>query len=294
MEVLTEFKVGSWVQVEDPTDDELDYLTEEFLFDKSILIDAIDPFEAPRVESDEHATYIFTRVPFGDNKGVSTAPFLIVLGARCVVTLSRKKQDVCDRLIAQSVLIFTTQKTKFVFQIFSEINKQYQLFLTKVNRELRNTTVNLYNIKNKDIVSYVRIERELNDVLSALVPTNAGLEKLLIGRSIKLYDEDRELIEDLSLAEEQLIEQCRSNIKMLVNIRNAYSTITMNNLNRVIELLTAITIVLTIPTMIASFYGMNVAVPGGSNPVMFYYIVGGTLLIVGVFFYIFYKKRWLD
>ena len=102
-------------------------------------------------------------------------------------------------------------------------------------------------------------------------------KKLLTGKYVRLFEEDKELIEDLYLTNEQMVQMCIANVKYLVNIRDSYSTFSSNNLNKTMRFLTAITLILTIPTMVFSFYGMNVQLPISSNPSAFLYIIVGTL-----------------
>jgi magnesium transporter len=149
------------------------------------------------------------------------------------------------------------------------------------------------SIKNKDIVQFVNFESVINDFLSALVPANTMLTKLMSGKYFKLYEEDKDLIEDMYLSHNQLIVLCRANLKNIVNIRDAYSTIMTNNLNRILKMLAALTVVLTIPTTIGSFFGMNVAVPLDQNPHAFGFIVVGAILLSALALVVFIKNKWL-
>jgi len=158
-------------------------------------------------------------------------------------------------------------------QIFSRINQVYNKFLTDISKNVRSVSVKLEKIENKDVIRFVNFEIILNDFLTALNPINNLLQDLLSGKFLKLYEKDKDLIEDLSLGTGQLIERCRADLKTIVNIRESYSTIITNNLNRVIKLLTALTIILTIPTIIASIYGMNVRLPLADNPLAFNWII---------------------
>jgi magnesium transporter len=125
------------------------------------------------------------------------------------------------------------------------------------------------------------------------VPANNVLTKLLSGRFFKLYENDQDLIEDLSLAENQLVDLCRSTLKTIVNIRNAYSTIMTNNLNRVLKMLAALTVVLTIPTIIGSFFGMNVAIPLSSKPQAFWVILASSIILSLLALVVFFRNKWL-
>ncbi len=293
LKTLKKFKVGSWVMVENPTEAEIVELAKTYKLEEGHLKDATDLHEVPRLEVEDTGTYIFTRVPHTESGGVTTVPMLVVIGKDFVMTVSAKGVAPLKRFVQGKVKFNTTQKIKFVLQIFSEVMGSYGGFLTNINRRVRALSVKLEQIRNKDIVQFVQYERVLNDFIAALVPTSTILRNLLSGKYFKLYEEDEDLIEDLMLSNGQLIETCTSNLKNMVNIREAYSTIMTNNLNRVIKVLTALTIILTVPTIISSFYGMNVTLPGAQTPHAFWSVLAGTAGIVIVLLAIFRRNRWL-
>ena len=116
---------------------------------------------------------------------------------------------------------------------------------------------------------------------------------MLSGKHFKLYEEDKDLIEDLLLSNTQLIELSQNNLRTIVNIREGYSTIMTNNLNRIIKLFTSLTVILTIPTMIASIYGMNINLPLANNPLAFIIIMTSIIIISIILLIIFIKNDWL-
>jgi len=285
LEVLKKYRVGSWVHVEKPTEDEIAELVERHNLDEDLLVDAQDPYEVPRVENEDKYTYFYTRVPVKNNDIVQTMPILVVVSEDFVLTLTQKSLPLWDRFITEKIDIHTTQKTKFFFQIFFEVANMYNRFMNQIRRDLQQSTESFGAISNKDIVQFVRYESTLNNFLSALIPTNVSLDNLLTGKYLKLYEDDKDFIEDIFLMNEQLIASCKSNLRAISNIRDAYSTIMTNNLNRVIKILTVLTIVLTIPTMVASFYGMNVGIPGSGSPISFLIIIVGAFLLSGIVFW---------
>jgi len=289
--------VGSWIYAEDPSEEELESLSKDFALDFGLLKDAIDPYEVPRLEIDNNKCYVFTRAPHQPEKRVSTAPFLTAIGENFVITVSKEPLSFFKKFIESQLPFATTQKTKFFLQIFSEITSAYNHQLTNISRNVRGVGVQLENIGNKEIVQFITFESILNDFLAALIPANAVLNNLLsgssAGKTLELYEEDKELIEDLFLGNNQLIELCKANLKTITNIREACATIMTNNLNRVIKLLTALTIIITVPTTIINFYSMNVALPFARSPLAFWFIITVTLAIASVLLGIFIKKKWL-
>jgi len=292
---LANFRVGSWVYVEDPDKKDLDYLEKNFSFDPSLLQDALDPFEVPRVEVDKEITYIYATVPNSEDgiKQIINTPVLIAIGSDFLVTVSRKSLPFLQKFVKGKVDFTTTQKTRLFFQIFSEINAAYDNFLKNIGRNIRRIIINLEKINNEDIVKFVTFEATLNEFLSDLVPINASLQKLHTGKLLKLYEEDKDLVEDLFLSSGQLIDISNFNLRSIVNIREAYSTLMTNNLNKVIKLLTSLTVIFTIPTIIGSLYGMNVRLPYSDSPHAFYGILVVIALISSFLLAIFARNRWL-
>lgn len=294
LSVLDSFKTGAWIQVERPEDNEINDLVATYTLDEGLLRDALDPYEVPRIETDEGKTYFYTRVPYKENNQVFTSPLLVVVASDFVMTVSERKLPLWDRFVDERIDFYTTQKSKFFFQIFSEITRIYSRFVTDIQKNVARSTASFGSIGNSEIVQFVRFENTLNNFLSALMPTNTSLNNLMSGGSIlRLYEDDKEFVEDIFLQNGQLIESCKSSLKAISNIRDAYSTIMTNNLNRVIKLLTALTIILTIPTIISSLYGMNVALPGADSPVAFWVVIGSTVVIAAIVFLVFYFQEWL-
>ena len=115
---------------------------------------------------------------------------------------------------------------------------------------------------------------------------------LTSGKILELFEEDKDLIEDLLLNNNQLIGISKSNLKNIVNIREAYSTIMGNNLNKIIKFLTALTVVLNIPVLISGFYGMNVALPLAQSGFAFWYLVFSSVIISIILIIVFIKMDW--
>lgn len=293
LKTLDKFKTGSWVAVADPSAEELNLLAKDLSLDQDLLLDSVDPHEVPRVEREGGVTYVFTRVPVQEEMHTTTTPLLIAVGKNFVLTISRHPLPFLKKFQEGGIEFTTTQKTKLFLQIFSEINTTYSSFINTIARNVRGVTVRLERIGNKEVQQFVMFESSLNDFLAALVPTNTSLNNLLSGKFLQLFEQDHDLMEDILLSNRQLIELCQSNMRSIRNVREGYSTIMTNNLNRVIKILTALTIVLAVPTITASFYGMNVRLPLADSPDAFLVVLGITLLASLGVLALFLKNRWL-
>lgn len=291
---LDAFVVGCWVHVEEPTEADLEVVENTLKLDRGLFTDAVDQYEVPRVEVDNGVTYIFTRIPYKEGDQIYAAPVLVGVADTFVFTVCNKKLDLFERFVDGKLVFHTTQKVRFMLQILLEIDKAYAQYITRINKEVRQLSTGLSEtMSNKDVIKFVGYETILNDLLDALGPTSVALQKLLSGKFLTLREEDKEFAEDVHLESVQLVELCRTNLRTIMNIRNAYSSIMTNNLNRVIKLLTSLTIVLMIPNIIVGFYGMNVALPFANAQHAFLFVLLFTALLTVITLSFFKSKELL-
>jgi magnesium transporter len=282
---------GTWIRSEKPSDDDIAALVKLGL-DEDIIRDALDPHEVPRVELEGDWTYFISRLPDTDDDfNDFTTPILFAIGSEHILTVSRDPLGRLWQPFIDKTNAPTTQKTKLFMLMMDAITRQYQTRVASINRQMRASTSDVTNLHPGDIATFVEYERKLNDYLDALIPTNTSLEKLLGGRLLQLYEDDRDLVEDLSIDLEQLIARCKSLLRTITNVRDSYRAVMDTRLNETLRILTVITLGLTIPTMIAGLFGMNVALPGHDWPYMFWAIIGVSILAAGSLSYYFMKKR---
>ncbi len=291
---LKEYQPGCWVCVEKPSPQEIDFLIERFNLDPGHMEDALDADEMPRLEKEGEMTYIFVRYAYTNEElELSTSPLLFVVGPEVLITVALHSLPRLQRFTSGKVDFHTTQRTKLLLQILDQIVDQYEVFINNVGRQIKiiRSRLKSHNVANQDFIDFVLIEDELNEFLSALLPTTAILRRLLLGRHIPLFDQDQDIVEDLLLNNEQSIDGCQSNIKSIVNIREAYSTISSNNLNRSMKILTGATVMIALPNVFFGMYGMNVGLPFQQEPWAYYFVVGVTLVVVLAVFMIARYKR---
>lgn len=280
---LTDYKRGCWVYVESPTDEEIDHLVDRFKLDPGHLQDALDEDEMPRLEKEGEQSYIFVRYAYKtEDAELATVPLLFVFSEDLVITVSLAHLPSIDKFIEGKIDFATTQKAKLVLQILHQIVEQYDTYINSTSKQIKLIRSRLrgHEISNQDFIDFVVIEDELNEFLASLMPTNATLRRLLRGRYIPLFAEDQDIIEDLLLNNEQSIEACNSNIKSIVNIREAYSSISSNNLNRTMKRLTLATVLITLPNVIFGMYGMNIDLPFQDYAWAYPFVVGMSILLI--------------
>jgi len=282
---------GSWIRSERPNADEQRQLV-ALGIDQDLLADALDPHEVPRVELEDGWTYFITRLPDTDDDfNDYTTPILFALGAQHIVTVSRDSLGRLWQPFIDNTKASTTQKTKLFMLMVEAIARQYQTRVASINRQMRATTSDVRTLGSKDILVLTEYERKLNDYLDALQPTNTALEKILGGKILTLYEDDRDLVEDLSIEFEQLIARCKSLLRTITNVRDSYRAFMDTRLNETIRLLTIITLTFTVPTMIAGLFGMNVDIPGEHLPYIFWIIIVVSLVISAALAYYFLRKK---
>jgi magnesium transporter len=288
---LSKFKKGCWVDASLVTDKEKEVLNKELKIDDGLLNDALDIHEVPRFETGRDGQfYFFARTPVENinQDELPTSPILIVIDQDSVLTISRKNLNRLWNPLLKDTSVATTQKTKLFILMVNQITSSYRNNVNLIGKKVRMASSSIHHVSQKKISELIEFERELDDYLDSLNPMNEALESMLNGRSIKLYEEDREILEDLSLSFEQLIMRCKSMIRSITNIRDNYRIILDSRLNDTIKTLTVITVALTIPTMLAGIYGMNLRLPGDvNNPYYFWFIVILSLassLALGLYF----------
>jgi magnesium transporter len=295
LEKIPKNKTGCWIHVVDPTPEELQQLADDHGLEHDLLVDATDIYETPRVEQEDGNAYVFARYCYPQGRDIATEPLLIVYTKHKLITILRSKTTVLDRLLNNVEPVSTTQKTKTFLQILGAINYSYDKHMYKVNKQILGLRSKLSkaDIRNEYFIEFIDIEENLNEYLTALQPQAVMYRNLLNGRFLPLYEEDKDLVEDLSLSTTELIDLIKSRVKTISNIRDAYSTIMANNLNRIFKRLTSIGIFMAVPTIVASLYGMNVLLPNESSPYAFWEIIGVIGVITTAVILLFKKLKWL-
>ncbi len=289
--VVQEATRGTWVHAVDPSRDEMQRLEDLGIILEN-MEDALDPDELPRLESKEGIAYFILNVPFVEEGRTQHAPILVAVAQDFFLTLSRTNFDFIRNFINKPDT-FTHLKTRNFIDIAVWITEQYLVNIRRISKAVYAKRTNLANLTNDDIRNLVESEEILNKFDNSLGLIIGTLEKVMSGRVITVFQEDRESTEDLIIDARQCLSMCETSIRTIVNIREAYTTIITNNLNKVIKFMTSLTVIMAVPTIIASVFGMNVPLPfdGIDNSFAWILLIMGMLMGGGVVF--FYFKRWL-
>lgn len=292
IEILSKNRKGVWLHAESPTQEEIAYLVDTFKLVPGHLEDALDEDEAPRLEMEGDQMYIYTRFAVRERDGdFETVPLLIIRHSRAIITVASRHVTALEPLASGKISVNTTESTRLILQIMQRITEQYDTLIDKTSRKIKAVRQRLrtHAVTNQDFVDFVLIEDELNEFLTALQPNNAVLRRLLVGH--RLAGEDQDLVEDVLLMNEQSVEKCNSNIKSIIGVRDAHSSISDNSLNQTMKVLTVATLGMAIPNMIFGIYSMNVETPFQHSLGAFWIIVSFTSFVLIVVMWLGRKKN---
>lgn len=275
LKTSNEIKKGSWINMVNPTEDEIKKICKETKIKKDFIKYSLDYEEKARIdEEDEDGTILFIiDVPIiekeNEVENYTTMPLgMIVVRDEYFITVSLKKNLIIDSFEKKRVKGFSTyKKSRFLLQIMFINASKYLTYLKQINKETEIAESILKNsMKNKELLKLLSLEKSLVYFTTSLKSNELVMEKTLRGKIIKLYQEDEDILEDAIVENKQAIEMSKIYSDILNGTMDAYASIISNNLNGVMKLLTSITIILAIPTLISSLWGMNVAVPLQNHP----------------------------
>lgn len=287
-EEIKDFQKGSWINLINPSENEIKKVCESIKIQESFIRDALDYEEKARIDKEEEdETILFVvDVPItersDENEIYTTMPLgMIVVRDDFFVTVSLKRNKVIDSFEKRKIKNFQTyKKSRFIFQILY-LNASYFLdYLKQINKETEIAEYILKNsMKNKELLKLLSLEKGLVYFTTSLKSNEIVMEKTMRGKIIKLYEDDEDILEDAITENRQAIEMAKIYSDILNGTMDAYASIISNNLNGVMKFLTSITIVLAVPTMISSFWGMNVRLPFQNSKLGFIIMISISVML---------------
>lgn len=292
-QMTPEPKEGCWIHIEEALPEDLVTLSKQLGLEQTDLQDCLDKYEVPRIEKIQGTVLIFTRSPTEYEAGLYTSTLAIILAPHYIATVSPQQSHLVQNFLNQKNRLSTLQKSKFLIALLMKITQDFTAHIRRVRHNVLRQEKEMISVDSEDITDLTKNEEILNQYLSALVPLRTVLEAVTSGRYTNLYEKDHDLLEDLLNAVKQSEDLCSMSVKSIGSLRDSYQIIFTNNLHKTIKLLTALTILFSIPTMIASLYGMNVNLPFAEHRFAFFYLIGVTGIIIILSVLYFQRKRWL-
>lgn len=271
---LEEFTEGCWVNMISPSSDEIDLIAKTVAVEKDFVRAALDPEESSRIDVEDEQLLMIIDIPMVEKNTVeggqqlfSTLPMGIVVGQAAVITVCLE-DSIILRSIAEGAVkgVHTSLKTRFVFQILLRVAGRFLKNLRMIERDFTKIEKRLYDSqKNEELIQLLGLSKSLVYFSASLKGNEVTMEKVLRGRVLKLYEDDRDILEDALIEIRQAIEMASIYSSILSGTMDAYASVVSNNLNIIMKVLTVLTIIMTIPNIIFGFYGMNIGegiIPG--------------------------------
>ena len=296
-EKIKEFRPGSWINLVNPTNEEIATVCSNLNIEDEFIKYPLDYEEQARIDIEDDMTLFVIDVPIleenNKEKSYATMPLgLIVVRDEYFISVSLKKNRIIESFEKGKVKgMFTYKKTRFLLKILYLNASFYLNDIKKKNKEAENTVLLLQkSMRNKELIQLLNLENSLVYITTSLKANELVMEKTARGKILKSYEEDDEILEDAIIENRQAIEMGKIYSDILSGTMDAYASIISNNLNVVMKLLASITIVLSVPTLVASIWGMNVPLPFANNPNGFGIVIGISVLISVVAF-VWLKKK---
>ncbi|GAB1470700.1 magnesium transporter CorA family protein [Chloroflexota bacterium] len=296
LETLETIANGAWVHVVGPTPEEIEKLV-NWGMEMDYINYSLDQDEMPRMERDEDYTFILLRVPIYQPESdipYNTMPLGIMILGNKIITVCRYESDIFKSLTnGKYKQMKTGKRYRLTLYIFLETAVRYLNLLREINRATEQVEDRLQkSTQNRELLELLKYQKSLTYFATALRSNEVMMERVQKTQLFNYYEEDQDLLEDVLTENQQAIQMTSIATEILSGMMDAFASIISNNLNVVMKALAAITIVLNMPTIVASFYGMNVVLPGEGHPLAFLMVIGLSLGLTVLAIFIFYKRNW--
>lgn len=280
LEKLNDFEEGCWINLVEPSHEEIRFISDRFDIDIDSINAALDEEERSRIDVEDNHTLILIDTPIdesdSDSAHYSTIPLGIILTSNSIITVCTAQSKILNDFIVGHIKEFYTyKKPRFILQILHKNATYYLLYLRRINRMTIAIEREIHkSMKNKELVQLLELEKSLVYFSTSLKAIELVLNKMLRTSTIKKYSEDEDLLEDVIIENRQALEMASIYGDILSRIMDAFSAIVNNNQNNVMQLLTVVTLILSIPTMVSGYFGMNVEnIPFSRDPNGFWIIL---------------------
>lgn len=287
---------GAWVHVVNPTPEEIEQ-TYGLGIPRDFITYPLDLDERPRTEKEAGTTLLLLRTPYyqGATEDIpfTTIPLGIILCNDFIITISKYKIPLLDSIAKKGRYFSTNKRNQFILHILLAIANEYLAAVRTINKKVDLIEDELQkSIRNKEVLELLKYQKSLELLSTALKSNELVFEKLQRTRFFKEFPDDSDLLEDVITENQQAIEMTNIASNLLSQMMDAFASIISNNQNQVIKLLTSVTIVLSLPTLISSFFGMNVNIPLESNPHAFTWILLVSVAVMSSAVLIFKRRDW--
>ena len=298
LEVIPEVITGCWVSVVDPSSNEIETLTGMGV-PQDFITYPLDLDERSRSEREDDGTLLVVlRVPFFQGTKFDipyiTIPLGIILTSRFLITVCRRPNEILQDLSSGKVRgLSTAKRNRFVLRILIMTATRYLFYLREINRmiEVLEDQIVLAS-RNRELLELLKYQKSLVYFTTALRSNELMLERLQRWQVFKAFADDEDLLEDVITENQQAIEMVGISTNILSSTMDGFASLVSNNLNEVMKFLASVTVVMSIPTIVTSFFGMNVNLPFQEHPWAYIFIIGLFVAMAAVVVVIFWKRDW--
>jgi len=289
---------GCWVNVVEPTLEELEFICKTLPFTEEYINDPLDVDEKARAERDEDILFTLIKIPHfqgkKDDTPFMTIPLGVIMNSEYIVTVTNEENVIIQEFENNRVKGLNTLKHyRFLLQILLKTAAKFLMHLREINKTVDAIEDKLeVSMHNKDIFELLKYQKVLIYYTTALKSNDLMMARLNRLQLLRTYEEDEELFQDVVTEFQQAIEMTNIANNILLQMTNAYASIINNNMNTIIKTLTLITIALYVPTLIASFFGMNVPNTFEEAPYAFVIIIFMSLTMSATLMYVFARRKW--
>ena len=287
LEITNRLEKGCLIDLIAPTDNEINDICIELSIPEQLIRYPLDISEKAHIDSEYDNTLIVIDVPYTettDNKRIyTTIPFgMIVVRNEYFITVSQKNVNIMDEVLSnlKRNIIETEKRTKLIFQVLYKVAEEYIKHIGYISRDIEMFEKNMHKtMKNRELIHMLDFEKSMIYYNASLKANQVVLQKLLRGKIVRIYEEDEEILDDTMIENKQAIEMVQTYSEILNGIVSIFGTIVSNNVNSVMKFLTAVTIIISIPTMIAGIFGMNLNFPFEPSSANFYIIIAASIIL---------------
>ena len=271
---------GAWIHLLDPSEEEVVFVRDKLHIEDEFIRAALDSEDYVRIDAEDDQTLVLVDIPVVTSERNSfvytTLPMGIIVTADNIITVCLEETSILEDFWNQNIRggFDTCKKTRFLLQILYKNASKYLQYLRQIDKASTQVENALHqSMKNSELIQMLKLEKSLVYFSTSLKSNEVVLEKMLKSRVIKSYPDDLDLLEDVIVENKQAIEMGTIYRDILSGTMDAFASVISNNLNIVMKILTSITIILAIPTLFASLWGMNVPVPFASEPLGFLWVI---------------------
>lgn len=299
LEQTEKIEKGVWINMCAPTEEEIEYIISKTGADKSFIEDALDKQERSHIDTGDDQVFISVNVPVSEKSTkyshYNTMPLgMIIIKDDYIITIATEELEVLRNIRSERLILgefVTYKKSRMIFQVLYKVAEEYIIYIDRINSDIEKFEHKLErNMENKELLKLIYFQKSMVYFDAALKSNQTVIERLRRGKIIKLYEEDEEILEDSAIENRQAMEMVTTYSAILNGMIEVFGTMVSNNLNIIMKFLTSITILISIPTLIASILGMNVTFPFATTVIGFWGVMVVSA-IVTVLVWKFLKNR---